>query len=57
MESKDKIVDFYEYCAKCKFASKTESEDPCYDCMTVPVNTDSHKPINYQPLNKEKQNG
>ena len=39
-----KEVLFYVYCKKCKYASKSESEDPCWDCLNQPVNTDSHKP-------------
>lgn len=49
--SRTKFVDFHEYCNKCK--SKDDSEDdvnsPCFDCLDEPVNTDSKKPIYFEP--------
>jgi hypothetical protein len=27
------IVDFEKYCDKCVFKEKSESEDPCWDCL------------------------
>lgn len=52
MEDSYKEVYFGQYCKSCKHFDKPESEDPCDDCLTVPVNTYSHKPVNYE----EKQN-
>ena len=54
MESKQKIVDYYKYCKTCKHKNKAENEDPCWDCLTIPVNEDSHKPINYEEKKSKK---
>ena len=43
-----KEVLYYVYCKKCKYASKSEAEDPCWDCLNQPVNTDSHKPVYFE---------
>lgn len=42
-----KIVEFVEYCHKCKHAETPENESPCWECLDEPVNEDSHKPINF----------
>ena len=42
-----KVVDFGRYCWQCKNFSKSEDEEPCYDCMAHPLNEDSHKPIHF----------
>ena len=52
MEILDKIVEFDEYCKKCKFFELDESEEPCNECLSNPVNQNSKKPVNY----KEKEN-
>lgn len=57
MESRDKFVDFQKYCNMCEYRSKSESEDPCWECLTNPVNTDSHKPVNYKVSDKIKDLG
>lgn len=46
-----KIVDFEKYCPKCEHYPKSESEDPCWECLDTPTNTWSHKPVNF----KEKE--
>lgn len=47
MEDNYKEVWFNEYCRSCKFGDKGEDEDPCYDCLTEPVNLYSHKPVEW----------
>lgn len=49
-----KEVDFKKYCPKCVYIKDDEFDDksPCYDCLTEPVNADSHKPVAF----KEKRN-
>lgn len=44
----EKIVDFHEWCNKCVYDDKPENEEPCWECLTKPVNEDSHRPINYK---------
>ena len=53
-EYNDKEVYFHEYCKKCKHETKSESEDPCWECLTEPKNINSHKPLYFEP--KEEAN-
>lgn len=47
-----KFVDFDKYCPKCEYSSIEGTEDPCNECLTCPVNVESHKPIKF----KENEN-
>lgn len=49
-----KIVHFGEYCPKCEHYPKSESEDPCWECLDTPMNSWSHKPVYFKE--KEKNN-
>lgn len=42
------IVNFAEYCKKCKYRDLKEAKDPCNECLEVPVRLNSEKPICYQ---------
>lgn len=42
-----KIVDFGEYCKRCKYYENAENEDPCWDCLTISVNDDTHRPVEF----------
>ena len=44
----DKFVDYKQYCPKCMYWEKKETEDPCWECLDNPVNEDSHKPKEYK---------
>jgi hypothetical protein len=44
-----KLVYFERFCPECKYAKLAETEEPCDECLAQPVNTDSHKPVNYKP--------
>lgn len=48
MVSSEKEVYFHEYCRKCEHLEVDESEDPCDECLTNPVNEYSHKPVNFK---------
>lgn len=50
MVGDNKEVFFDVYCPTCKYATDNESDpnSPCFDCLEVPVNQDTHKPINWQ---------
>ena len=50
-QNSDKEVYFSTYCDKCQYSDLKEEEDPCYECLDNPVNTYSHKPVNF----KEKE--
>lgn len=43
-----KEVYFDKYCNQCVYKDLDESQDPCDDCLACPMNTDSHKPVNYK---------
>ena len=51
IESREKIVDYLQYCPKCEFLNSPDDEDPCDECLRECVNIDSHKPVNF----KEKE--
>lgn len=42
-----KEVDFYTYCKTCKYEKHPEEVLPCYRCLTVPANKNSHKPVEW----------
>ena len=47
-----KEVLFQKYCPKCEHWEVDEDhmgpKDPCWDCLDMPYNIDSHKPINFK---------
>lgn len=49
MEYEDKFVEYEKWCSKCKNMELDDSDDPCNECLTIPVNLHSHKPVNYEP--------
>lgn len=46
-----KFVNFEDYCGLCEHKDVDQNEDPCNECLTNPVNSHSHKPVNF----KEKE--
>lgn len=40
-----KIVDFHEWCPKCKFWKNREDDDPCEECLGYRANLNSTKPM------------
>lgn len=55
MEIYEKLVRFDLYCKTCKYALKSESEDPCWDCLDNPVNTYSRKPVYWEKGEEPKK--
>jgi len=51
--SEYKEVYFGDYCKKCVNKNVEETEDPCNECLTSPVNLYSHKPIKFEDENDE----
>ena len=43
-----KFVDYVQFCPLCKNEKTKETEDPCNECLTTPVNLGSIKPINFE---------
>ena len=48
MEIIDREVRFDIWCSSCKHEKDSECEDPCYECLNYPVNTQSEKPVNWE---------
>ena len=43
-----KEVYFNQYCPKCKNYDLEGDEEPCFDCLSEPVNQYSHKPVKFE---------
>ena len=41
----DHIVMFEEWCKKCQHTKVKETDEPCNECLSYPVQTDSTKPV------------
>ena len=41
------IVEFDEYCPKCKHRDLEEYKSPCHECLNIPVMENSRKPSFY----------
>lgn len=52
MENRDKEVYFHIYCQKCRYRELNESQDPCEECLSYPVNEYSHKPVKFKEKEK-----
>lgn len=48
MDDSYKEVYFGEYCKSCRWKDKSEDSDPCFECLSEPVNLYSHKPTRYE---------
>ena len=46
--NEQKEVYFDQYCKLCKYEKLDEATDPCYECLNYPVNSYSHKPVNFE---------
>ena len=44
----DKEVNFYKYCDICIHKDLDEKNDPCNECLTIPFNYGTEKPIYFQ---------
>lgn len=42
-----RIVEFDKYCQFCEHVHVLETNEPCNECLTYPVNEDTHRPINF----------
>lgn len=42
------IVEFDKYCNTCAHKDVNENEEPCSDCMALPVREDSRRPDKYE---------
>lgn len=56
MTSNEKEVYFNQYCPVCKYNDKLDEDgfllEVCETCLSMPSNMDSHKPVNYEEVEK-----
>ena len=52
MEYIYKEVNFTKYCPLCEEADTHEEKDPCNECLSVPMNEHSEKPVYFKPKKK-----
>lgn len=52
MEYIYKEVNFTKYCPLCEDADTYEEKDPCNECLSVPMNEHSEKPVYFKPKKK-----
>lgn len=50
----ERIVSFDLYCHKCKYADYHEEEEPCCDCLDVPINDETDRPLYYKEKETKK---
>ena len=55
MDENYKEVYFGQYCQLCRFETLDETEDPCRECLTNPVNLYSHKPVMFKPKDETQK--
>lgn len=51
-----RIVEFENYCSKCRYYETKETEEPCNECLHEPVRDDSRKPLRFWPKTGEGTN-
>ena len=51
-----KEVYFHEYCVKCKHRKAKNNEEPCNECLSEPLNWNTHRPVKYEEKGVEKMN-
>ncbi len=42
------IVNFHDYCKKCKYQFLAGHEEPCNECLTEGMREDSRIPVNFE---------
>lgn len=49
-------VDFHKFCPMCIHFDKKVSEQPCMDCLDIPMRYGTRKPTDYEeaPVKKKK---
>ena len=48
LDHNHRIVDFNDYCPKCKHSNVNENEYPCDECLDNPVNEGTDKPVKFE---------
>jgi hypothetical protein len=47
-----KEVYFDQYCRKCEHRDKEGTDEPCEECLSEPLNWNTHRPIKYEEKKK-----
>lgn len=48
MDNIYKIIEFEQWCPKCKHVEVDEYSEPCFSCIAEPVNVESKKPVKFE---------
>lgn len=43
-----KEVYFGEYCKKCEYRDRNDTDEPCNECLGEPLNWNTHRPVKYE---------
>lgn len=43
-----KEVYYYEYCKSCKHRQVKNTDEPCDECLSEPLNLNTHRPVKYE---------
>lgn len=47
-DRKYKEVYFHEYCPTCEHRNVKNTEMPCDECLSEPLNLETHRPVKYE---------
>ena len=53
MDSNTFIIDFNEYCNKCKHKALSENLEPCSLCLDVPARENDSRPVYFKEDDKK----
>jgi hypothetical protein len=43
-----KEVYFHRYCKTCQHEKVEDTDEPCDECMSEPINLNTHRPVKYE---------
>lgn len=55
MEQEYREVRYDKYCETCEYKNEPEEEGVCDECLHVPINLYSEKPVNWKEKKKNKK--
>lgn len=50
-----RIVNFGTYCKTCKYEELKENEEPCIECLDIPYNEHTNKPVRWEEKEAKKK--
>ena len=50
-----RIVEFGTYCKTCKYEELKENEEPCDECLDIPYNEYTNKPVRWEEKEAKKK--